>query len=111
MWKTGKTGPQLEPDDKKFALKLMKLFNVPKLRFEWSLSTKRWPDIWVTLNDVPVITVTQEWARQTKDERRKRLVHEFLHISRFDHNEKIGYSTYPEEDTFSRQLYNVIKKL
>lgn len=72
-------------------------------------STKKWPDLWVDRSaDPPVITVTREWAAQTPAERRKRLVHELLHLVGMEHNEQIGYSTHPERDTFSMTVYHAI---
>lgn len=78
---------------------------VKAVRLFWSDSKKRWPDIWIKLSSVPVITVTAEWARQDVHERRKRLVHEFLHLQGLEHNESIGYSTYPEKDFYSKKVY------
>lgn len=76
-----------------------------KVGLKWSRSTKKWPDIWVELGDVPVITVTKEWAGQGVHERRKRLTHEFLHIKGMEHDEKIGYSTYPDKDIYSLKIH------
>ena len=67
--------------------------------------TAVYPDIWVQGN---VITVTPEWARQDVDERRKRLLHEGLHIIGFGHGAKeraMGYYSKPEKDVYTRELY------
>lgn len=68
-------------------------------------STKKWPDIWVQKTSVPIITVTSEWLRQSIHERRKRLVHEFLHLCGVEHNDKIGYNTIPAKDLYSMKIY------
>ena len=78
---------------------------VRAVRIAWSDSTKAWPDIWIELGEIPVITVTREWARQGVHERRKRLVHEFLHLRGMEHDESIGYSTRPERDSYSMKVY------
>lgn len=100
--------PFMTPGDRKFILKLMRIFGVRKVYINWSKSQKKWPDIWVQMNKIPIITVTAEWARQDIHERRKRLTHEFLHIVGRQHDESIGYSTYPDRDTFSMKIYNAI---
>ena len=85
----------------------MPYFGVNHLRMEWSQSKKIYPDIWVKLGKVSVITVTREWARQNKDERRKRLVHEIGHIFGLQHG-RIGkylYSTFPKKDSYSLYVY------
>jgi hypothetical protein len=91
-------------------IKAIRVLDIKSVYIDWSDSDKKWPDIWVKLCKIPVITVTAEWARQGADERRKRLVHELLHIKGYEHDEKIGYSTYPEKDTFSMKIYNSIKQ-
>lgn len=59
---------------------------------------------------MPVMTVTKEWARQVRDERRKRLVHEVLGhlILNLEHGKRYGgrlFSTYPDEDAWSEATY------
>jgi ssRNA-specific RNase YbeY (16S rRNA maturation enzyme) len=70
-------------------------------------SKKVWPDIWISGDTV---TVTQEWARQNADERRKRLVHECLHLVGLNHGKIDGleYSTYPAKDKYSMKVYRRI---
>ena len=85
--------------------RLLPWVNVKSVIIAYSSSTKKWPDIWVQLGEVPVITVTKEWARQGVHERRKRLVHEFLHIKGMDHDDSIGYSTIPAKDSYSMKVY------
>ena len=87
---------------------LMPLAGVNRLYIAYSNSRKKWPDIWVEKGRIPKITVTQEWARQGKHERRKRLVHEFLHLKGLGHDEKIGYSTYPSRDSYSMRVYREV---
>ena len=71
-----------------------------------SSSTKKWPDIWLSYkNGIPMIIVTQEWRRQNTPERRKRIVHEFLHLCGMEHDESIGYNTIPAKDSFSKRVY------
>jgi hypothetical protein len=88
---------------------LMPYFRIPKLRLAWSNSKERWPDLWCQQDhDVPIITVTQEWLQQTTDERRKRLVHEFIHLGwKYNHGiiDGLVFSTKPFDDDFSRELY------
>jgi hypothetical protein len=64
-----------------------------------------YPDIWVQGR---VITVTREWARQGMHERRKRLLHEGLHLVGFGHGakeRKMGYYSQPAKDTYTKALY------
>ena len=84
---------------------LLPKFKVKKLGIKYDPNTKKWPDIWIELGRVPVITVTDEWARQNMHERRKRLVHEFLHLSGMEHDESIEYSTIPSRDKYSMGVY------
>ena len=101
--------PKLTIGDKKFLVRAIRTFNVKSLRIAWSDSKKTYPDIWIELSKVPVITVTAEWARQSADERRKRLVHELLHAKGMGHNESIGYNSRPDKDTYSMEIYRSIK--
>ena len=98
-------------DDAKFITDvLLPKFKVKAVRLRHSSSKRKWPDIWVDLKKIPIITVTDEWMRQDKEERRKRLVHEFLHLKGMSHGKKNGlmYSTHPEEDSYSRSIYKLI---
>jgi len=98
--------------DRRFVLKLMRTFGIRKVNIDWSDSTKRWPDIWCfPYESPPKIVVTAEWARQDADERRKRLLHEALHILGYEHGKygKYDFNTKPSKDTFSRMLYEKIK--
>jgi len=101
---------RISEGDKKFLVKMMRTFNIGALELERSSSRKKWPDIWITKGKVPRITVTQEWAKQGIDERRKRLVHEFLHLAGMEHNEAIGYSTHPSKDTLSMEVYKGLRR-
>jgi len=89
---------------------LLPKFGVKAIRLKHSNSKSKWPDIWVELKQVPVITVTDEWMRQDKDERRKRLVHELLHVRGMSHGRVNGlmYSSRPETDTYSKAVYQSI---
>lgn len=97
--------------DKVFLGRAVKYFGIKNVRIAWSNLRKRYPDIWVDLSkEVPVITVTAEWLRQTADERRKRLVHEIGHIFGLEHGKMHGlvYSTYPGRDFWSKAVYKDI---
>ena len=84
----------------------MPYFGIKELMVKWDNSTKKYPDIWVDLsNRPPQISVTREWARQGEIERKKRIVHELLHVRGMEHDDAIGYSTYPDKDTYSMNVY------
>lgn len=104
--------------DKKFVeTKLLPWAGIKAVILKWSDSTARWPDIWVTFGrGLPTITMTAEWERQNVHERRKRLVHEFLHIKGLNHPRNGGmgigkfvYSTYPDKDTYSKYVYRGLR--
>jgi len=74
----------------------------------WSDSQAKHPDIWLSYKDgIPMVTVTREWRRQDKQERHKRLVHELAchHAFGMEHDESIGFSTYPDKDIYSMEVY------
>lgn len=101
-----------EADIKFVKNRLMPYFEVKKVKLSWSDSDKKWPDIWCEIDGTPIITVTKEWLKQPLDERRKRLVHEFIHIGwGLQHGKYSGivYSTYPKEDEYSRLVYQRIR--
>lgn len=101
----------LTKDDIAFTRKAMNYFGIERVNIKWNRSLKKYPDIWLTYrNGLPMITVTREWKRQSPTERRKRIVHEFLHIAGMRHNRAIGYSTYPNQDTFSMRVYRDIMR-
>ncbi len=97
----------LSPSDSHFLLTVaMPRFGLKRLNIDYSNSRKTWPDLWIDLNGkVPVITVTQEFLRQPEAERKKRLLHEIFHVRGLEHNDRIGYSTYPAQDHFSKRIY------
>lgn len=89
----------------------MRHFSIRKLRLKTSSSLEKWPDIWIEeVRGIPTITVTEEWAKQGTDERRKRLLHEVLHTQGLQHGKigKLNYSTHPEEDNYSKAMYRRI---
>ena len=91
----------------------MRKLGIGAVTLDWNNSARRWPDIWVRLNEVPPrIVVTREWARQKPTERRKRLVHELLHVKGLGHGVIGGmaYSTHPERDEYSRHVYNALRR-
>ena len=110
----------ISQDDLNFVNKAIPLMGVTKtIVVTTDPSTDPYPDIWIQkglFSDT--ITVTQEWAKQSQHERRKRLVHEMLHSLGENHwdepkNMKINgvtynvlYSTYPEKDTYSALVYS-----
>jgi len=92
--------------------RIMPYFGVKKLYMDYKETDYVFPDCWVDMNSrIPVITVTQEWARQSMDERRKRLVHEVGHIFGYNHGiiNGLRYDTHPEKDDWSRYIYGKIK--
>ena len=94
----------------------MPYFKVPALRLSWDKSKETYPDIWCFPDMTPPrIVVTREWAKQDTAERRKRLVHEMIHISyKYKDDRQVQgmkYRSHPEQDEYSRYLYNYIEKL
>ena len=105
--------PNMIPEnDIKFLRRAMRQLGIKEVELVEDPSRAKWPDIWVTTGaGRPVITVTQEWARQKPAERRKRLVHELKHLNGERHGRKKGgllYSTRPEKDSYSRAIYKTI---
>jgi len=103
----------LPKGDKEFIRKkLMPKLGIKSLRIRWSdYSRTKYPDIWCEpWERPPRIVVTAEWRRQNMHERRKRLVHEGLHMKGFKHGKHDGlvYSTHPAQDTYSMKVYKGI---
>jgi ssRNA-specific RNase YbeY (16S rRNA maturation enzyme) len=94
----------LNKGDEQFLRHAMRCLGISELHVNMSDSKAKWPDIWISGN---VITVTAEWARQNTTERRKRLVHECLHLLGLNHGKIDGleYSTYPAKDKYSMKVY------
>jgi len=91
--------------------KLLPWSGVRAVNIAYSSSKKKYPDIWLFMGKgVPVITVTDEWRSHDKHLRRSQIVHEFLHILGLEHDLSIGYSTYPEYDTYSKKVYRRLIK-
>ena len=66
-----------------------------------------YPDIWINTG-TRTITVTRAWAKQSLHERRKRLLHEMLHMTGLRHGpkeRKLGYYSRPDRDSYSKKLY------
>ncbi len=87
---------------------ILPYFGIRKVDIEYVNIKRRFPDCWIdTSRHPPLISVTQEWAKQPPHERRKRLVHEVAHAYRLDHGRfgRLNYNTYPALDTFSRAMY------
>ena len=103
----------INESDKQFIRRvLMPYFNVRRVAVQTSASKLKFPDIWVDpRGHTPMITVTPEWERQHTDERRKRLVHEFLHLDGLDHDADIGYVSHPEQDVYSKAVYKHVTKV
>ena len=94
--------------DKGFLRQIINRFHLKKLGLEVSSSKQKHPDIWLEYRQgIPVIVVTQEWAKQDVHSRRSRLIHEILHIKGLEHGKYDGleYSTYPDKDTYSGVVY------
>ena len=88
--------------------KAMPYFGIGAIAIDYVETGRKWPDIWIETNrEPPLITVTQEWMKQNKDERRSRLVHECLHLTGLQHGRKgkLNYSPYPEKDSYSKMVY------
>jgi hypothetical protein len=97
----------INDSDKKWIIKALQHFGIKRIGIAQSESRAKWPDIWCEMGGkYPVITVTREWAKQGLHERRKRLTHEMLHLCGMQHDESLGYSTYPQRDKFSMRYYN-----
>ena len=99
--------------DRKFLTKCLQFFDIKAVNIEFSDSKKVHPDIWITFDKIPKITVTKEWRSHNKDLRRSQLVHEFLHIRGLEHGEhgKYVYSAYPAKDTLSKKVYRDMVKV
>ena len=91
---------------------LMPWAGTRRLYIAYSPSKARWPDIWVTKNGIPKITVTEEWARHGAHLRRSQIVHEFLHILGLEHGRYgiYDYNTIPELDSYSKSVYRRLIK-
>ena len=97
--------------DKKFLDKAMSYLRIRVIKIGWSDSKEKYPDLWCYPKERPPrIVVTQEWKKQSADERRSRLTHELLHVRGLQHGRigKYNYSTYPVEDTYSKAMYRHI---
>ena len=97
-------------DERFLKRKALPYFGIPAVRIISSSSTEKYPDIWVKMpaGQAPEIYVTAEWRRQDYHERRKRLVHELLHVTGMEHNAKVGYNSRPDQDTYSMAVYKKI---
>ena len=93
--------------------KAMSFFSIRELRVVYDPSKAKWPDIWVSPNRIPEITVTETWRRKSAGQRRTELVHECLHIKGLQHGKKgkLEYSTHPVKDSFSRKVYKDILRV
>ena len=99
----------LTQDDRRFIRFAMDYFSLKIVKLKWSPDKKPYPDIWCTDGALPMIFVTREWKQQSPTERKKRIVHEFIHIFGVEgHNDSIGYSTFPDKDTLSQRVYDDI---
>jgi len=89
---------------------LLPYFKIDRVIVGYSASQARWPDIWCERTRPPRITVTEEWRRQNMHERRKRFVHELLHVRGLEHGRigRLNYHTIPEKDSYSKYVYQVI---
>ena len=86
----------------------MPYLGISQLRLAEDLNhTDKYPDIWV---EGDTITVTREWARQSKKERKKRLLHESLHLYGLDHMPEVGFYSRPNLDTFSKRVMEKMER-
>ena len=103
---------RIPKSDREFLQCIITLYRIPLVKLEFNESDAAWPDCWCYPNEKPPrIVVTQEWARQGVDERRKRLIHEISHILGERHGKKgkLVYSTDPAKDSYSKYVYDQIK--
>ena len=94
--------------DKRFIREvLMPFAGISAIKIASSNSRAKWPDIWIDMDGIPTITVTNEWRRQNIHERRKRLVHEGCHILGLEHGRigRYNFNTKPSLDTYSKHVY------
>lgn len=102
----------ITPSDQKWLKeKAMPAFGIRKLSLGFSSSDGKWPDIWCETRP-PKITITREWARQNKDNRRIRLTHECIHLGwGLEHGKIDGldFNTKPELDSYSKMVYGRIR--
>ena len=99
--------------DREFLQRIITLYQIPLVKLEFNEADAAWPDCWCFPNEKPPrIVVTQAWARQSVAERRKRLVHEILHCLGMNHGRKgnLLYSPHPERDSYSKYVYNQIRR-
>lgn len=89
---------------------LLPRYNIRKVAIDYSPSKAEWPDIWLSYKgNTPVVTVTDEYLRQSRQEREKRLVHELVghHVLGLEHG-RIGlydFNTAPSRDSYSKMIY------
>jgi len=100
----------LTKGDQEFVRLALRYFRIMRVRFRVIGGYPAHPDIWSYVwEPVPVIVATQTWARKSPQQRRIEIVHEFCHISGTrGHSKKLGFSTYPEFDTYSKKVYSDI---
>jgi len=100
--------------DRDFVQRTIALYNIPRVQLETSESKAKHPDLWCYPSQKRIV-VTQEWARQGTEERRKRLVHEIVGhmVYKWPHSvymERLGFSTYPRKDRISQWMYQDVKR-
>ena len=96
-----------ERDRKFIRTKMLPYFGIKALNIDYSSSLARYPDIWVSLDRVPIITVTETWRRKSERQRHVELVHESLHIKGLQHGKYGGldFNTKPALDSYSKKVY------
>lgn len=89
-------------------VKAMQRLGIPKVEVESSGPG----DLCVWLGEeTPRIRVGSKWHAAKPHERRKRLLHELLHVKGLRHNaqsRKLGYYSNPERDSYSRKVYRAL---
>lgn len=99
----------LTPGDREWLQDVaLPFFGMEEVRVAEDLNHRSdYPDVWADLGTV-AITVTRAWARESEDERRKRLTHELLHLAGMGHGKaerEMGYYSRPERDSYSLLVY------
>lgn len=93
-------------DDVRFARRALRYFSLPAV----ALSDEYSGDCAVQLRPgaVPLVLLGPRWHAASQGERRKRLVHELLHVRGLGHDRsarRLGYYSSPRRDRLSRRVY------
>lgn len=100
----------ISKEDQEFVHFLMRKYRIKAVKITFSNSSKKFPDLWISDLDknIPIVTVTREWQRQSSAERQKRLVHELVghyYLRLNDNIKELSFYSRPEKDVWSKKLY------